>query len=685
MRQRILAVFVAAAMLTSAGLVGVAGATQIDGATASSPQPAETAVNFTATTSGGQTVVVDEVTLEEGGFVTVHDSSLGDDEVLGSVRGTSAYLEAGTHTNVTVRLDEPLAEDDTLFAMAHRDTDGDRAYSFVSSNGEADGPYTADGDIVMASAPVTVSASVAMSDQPTDGDSVLADRVELSEGGFVTVHDATLLDGEATGSVVGSSEYLSAGVHENVRIELDESVVENGTLIPMPHRDTNDNEMYDFVEEDGTADGPFTTAGGGAVIDTAAVTVGADATTTVEDQHSGGHSAVVSEAYLPEGGFVTMHDSTLADGDVFESVRGTSDYLAPGYHRNVTVHLDDPLAEDDSLFGMAHRDTNGDETYDFVVSEGSDDGPYTADGGPAMDDGTVTVSASVSADAQTSDGRTVVVDAVELSEGGFVTVHDSALLEGDVFGSVRGTSEYLEAGHHHDVEVTLDSRVSETRTLYAMAHRDTNGDEDYGFVASEGGEDGPVTADGAPVMDSARVSVAASVAVADQTGVGETVTVEEVTLHDGGFVTVHDDSLLDGDALGSVRGTSGYLAPGTHTDVEISLDESYEGDGTVIAMPHRDTNGNQAYDFVEDEGAADGPYVAAGGAVVAAADLTIESDGMDDETETTTSGEMDDDGDQMNADDDETEEATGSDGQPGFDVVVAVIAVLGAAMLARRS
>ena len=51
MRQRVLAVFIATMMLTSAGLVGVAGTTQSDSASVSSPQSAETAVNFTATTS----------------------------------------------------------------------------------------------------------------------------------------------------------------------------------------------------------------------------------------------------------------------------------------------------------------------------------------------------------------------------------------------------------------------------------------------------------------------------------------------------------------------------------------------------------------------------------------------------------------------------------------------------------
>ncbi|PSQ42915.1 hypothetical protein BRD14_03865, partial [Halobacteriales archaeon SW_5_68_122] len=83
-------------------------------------------------------MVVDDVYLPEGGFVAIHDASVnnGGADVLKSVRGTSGYLEAGNHSNVTVTLDEPLEEDQTLVAMPHRDTNDDRKYSFVASGGE---------------------------------------------------------------------------------------------------------------------------------------------------------------------------------------------------------------------------------------------------------------------------------------------------------------------------------------------------------------------------------------------------------------------------------------------------------------------------------------------------------------------------------------------------------------------
>jgi hypothetical protein len=105
----------------------------------------------------------------------------------------------------------------------------------------------------------------------------------------------------------------------------------------------------------------------------------------------------------------------------------------------------------------------------------------------------------------------------------------------------------------------------------------------------------------------------ASVSVTEQTTDGTTVTVDSVALSQGGFVTTHDGTLLDGEVLGSVRGSSGYLDAGCHSDVEVSLDDPYEEDGTVIPMAHLDTNGNEQYDFVDEEGGADGPYTTVGG------------------------------------------------------------------------
>lgn len=89
---------------------------------------------------------------------------------------------------------------------------------------------------------------------------------------------------------------------------------------------------------------------------------------------------------------------------------------------------------------------------------------------------------------QTSAGETVVVDRVNLSEGGFVAVQNTS---GATPGEIRGTSTYLEPGVHEDVEVTLDTPIESTQDLVAQAYTDSNADRDFDYASSGGEVDGP--------------------------------------------------------------------------------------------------------------------------------------------------------------------------------------------------
>ncbi|QLG29047.1 hypothetical protein HUG10_16540 [Halorarum halophilum] len=129
----------------------------------------------------------------------------------------------------------------------------------------------------------------------------------------------------------------------------------------------------------------------------------------------------------------------------------------------------------------------------------------------------VTTDADVSFDEQESDGTQVTVDEVFVPEGGYVTIHDQRLLEGDALGSVIGVSSYLEPGFHEDVDVTLfdvpgaqfqTSELTESQVLFAMPHLETNNDRTYDFVSSNGSADGPYTVEGEAVTSPAPVTVA---------------------------------------------------------------------------------------------------------------------------------------------------------------------------------
>lgn len=91
-------------------------------------------------------------------------------------------------------------------------------------------------------------------------------------------------------------------------------------------------------------------------------------------------------------------------------------------------------------------------------------------------------------------------------------------------------------------------------------------------------------------MDSAVA--AGEVTFENQTTSGENVTVASVNLSKGGFVGIvgEDRTLI---------GVSAYLAPGEHTDITVTLDESIgdpDATANLTAVALRDGNGNQQYD-----------------------------------------------------------------------------------------
>ena len=131
--------------------------------------------------------------------------------------------------------------------------------------------------------------------------------------------------------------------------------------------------------------------------------VSRDALVELGAHTSNGTAVTVDSVFLPQGGYVAIHDRRILQGNAVGSVIGASEYLEPGYHENVTVTLfdvpgatfrRDALRRDQLVWAMAHRETTGDRTFDFVSSSGRNDGAYIRQGNPSADSGTVTVSAN---------------------------------------------------------------------------------------------------------------------------------------------------------------------------------------------------------------------------------------------------------------------------------------------------
>jgi PGF-CTERM protein len=106
----------------------------------------------------GETVTVASARLPNGGFVVLHDeealaAGTGNPAAIteASVVGTSSYLSAGAHQDVTVELTDEIDADRSYVAMAVKDGDGDESF-----DAEADGPYTVSGNPIWEPASFTI-------------------------------------------------------------------------------------------------------------------------------------------------------------------------------------------------------------------------------------------------------------------------------------------------------------------------------------------------------------------------------------------------------------------------------------------------------------------------------------------------------------------------------------------------
>ncbi len=124
-------------------------------------------------------------------------------------------------------------------------------------------------------------------------------------------------------------------------------------------------------------------------------TASVDFTDRETETLAAGDTVTVDGSYIgDQGGYIVLHDSTsLANGNVIGSIVGHSDYIAPNSIANeVAVPLDASISDTTTIGAMAHRD-NGNETYDFETSGGTQDAPYTLDGSAVIDYGVLDASA----------------------------------------------------------------------------------------------------------------------------------------------------------------------------------------------------------------------------------------------------------------------------------------------------
>jgi hypothetical protein len=125
----------------------------------------------------------------------------------------------------------------------------------------------------------------------------------------------------------------------------------------------------------------------------------------------------------------------------------------------------------------------------------------------------------------------------------------------------------------------------------------------------------------APAIFGVEEDPEASITFEDQEGDGTSVTIDEVTLSDGGFVVITDS---DDETVA----VSEYLGDDTHENVTVESDDNEtELAGQLTATVHQDTSGDETYMYEETDGEEDRPYLEDGYPVSDTAAVTTTDDG----------------------------------------------------------
>ncbi|WP_084177331.1 DUF7282 domain-containing protein [Natrinema saccharevitans] len=276
------------------------------------------------------------------------------------------------------------------------------------------------------------------------------------------------------------------------------------------------------------------------------------------DQESDGDAVTVADVSLSEGGFVAVYEGVAVDADP-DAIVGVSSSLESGDHENVTVDLEEPLNESGPLVAVVHHDTDGDEAFGYVESDGEDDVPYvTAGGAPVLDGAFVTVvdepaepEATLSVDDQEGNGTTLTVDGANATVPYTLTAsYDGDTVESEPFAAGEDVTNHaleLEPPLEDDASVEV-SIVGEDGTTLA------NDTIEY---AVANGSDGPE----------------ATLSVDDQEGEGDTLEIDATSATVPYVVTAE----YDGERVDSGR----FEGNETIAEASIDLEPPLEDDASV--------------------------------------------------------------------------------------------------------
>ena len=197
--------------------------------------------------------------------------------------------------------------------------------------------------------------SVVVPNQAVESDTITVKTVYLDKPGYVVIHIVTL-EGKP-GMVVGHSELLQEGVHQDVRISL-QNYQGRGELYAMLHYDDGDG-VYSFPGPDKPV------VKNNAIVQTLFKITNEMPSIAVSDQEIKNGLVVIDGLFLDKPGFVAIH--LVTEEGKPGPVIGNSGLLV-GQNIRVPIRVEGYEGQEE-LIAMLHYD-NGDGVYEFPGPDG---------------------------------------------------------------------------------------------------------------------------------------------------------------------------------------------------------------------------------------------------------------------------------------------------------------------------
>ncbi|ELY29244.1 hypothetical protein C500_11020 [Natrialba magadii ATCC 43099] len=328
--KRVVAILIAIAIVLAAGIV-VGQAPALFGI----DDDPEATIEFEDQQQNGSVVVIDEVTLSDGGYVVITDGADATEPL-----AVSEPLSDGTHEELTIDRDDDSEQEllGRLTATVHQDTADEDDFAYAETDGTEDQPY--------------LSAGYPVSDTAT----VTAEEIDDTLEDSFTVEDLDV----PTSATTNETMEVTAEVRNPTDLD-DQQPVElrlDGQLLEWQTLDLEGGESTTVtfeVDTRGTPPGErvlgvYTDRDG--IHETIELEFHTEPAVTVTDASE---SRVITDVAIPVEGFVAVvengdeenaTDETDIDPDDWE-ILGASDQLEPGEHEEVRVSFDENVSVDD--------------------------------------------------------------------------------------------------------------------------------------------------------------------------------------------------------------------------------------------------------------------------------------------------------------------------------------------------